>query len=231
MRAVIVSVRYADFLRNTLPAWRKWLPPGTLTVVTAPTDAETIAVARRYRVPVHVTDAWTRTDAPCHASTWVNFNKALALDEALGLIGGKPPSVGELCVTLDADVVPGGAWPGEDAFESGVLYGVRRYKCNTHQELIAHRSGKKSLFVPERDMKNKYPSGYCEMFRYAPGIRFGSYPSAGYYDRDFWLHFPRQVMLDDVYVVHLGRKGGFNNWRRRNVKLWDTRPPVPEKDK
>ena len=231
VRAVIVSVNYADFLKNTLSAWRKFLPAGTLTVVTAKHDADTIAVAKRYRVPVYVTDAWTRTDAPFHATTRVMFNKALALDEALGLIGGQPPAVGELCVTLDADVVPGGAWPSEDTFEPGVLYGVRRYKCNNHQELIAHRSGKKSLFVPERDMRNKHPSGYCEMFRYAPGLRFGSYPSAGYYDRDFGERFDTWAMRTDFYVVHLGRKGGFNNWRRRNVRLWDTRPPVPEKDK
>ena len=56
MRAVIVSVRYADFLKNTLSAWRKFLPADTLTVVTAQNDADTIAVARRHGVPVYVTD-------------------------------------------------------------------------------------------------------------------------------------------------------------------------------
>ena len=63
VRAVIVSVNYADFLKNTLSAWRKFLPADTLKVVTARDDADTIAVAKRWRVPVHATDAWTRTDA------------------------------------------------------------------------------------------------------------------------------------------------------------------------
>ena len=74
-------------------------------------------------------------------------------------------------------------------------------------------------------MRNNRPSGYCQAFRYAPGIRFGSYPSAGYYDRDFGDRFETKVMRDDFYVIHLGRKGGFFNWRRRKVALWNTRPP------
>ena len=98
MRAVIVSVRYADFLSVTLPSWKAFLPKGTLTVVTAPNDAETIGVARRLKVPVYTTDAWTSMDPSCHTgATKVHFNKALALDHSLGLHGNRPaPALGEL---------------------------------------------------------------------------------------------------------------------------------------
>jgi hypothetical protein len=228
MRAVIVSFRYADFLSVTLPTWKACLPKGTLTVVTAPNDGETIGVAKRHRVPLFLTNAWTTLDESCHVgATKVHFNKALALDHALGLhgVGKAAPALDELCVTLDADVVPEGPWPAEDTFEPWVLYGVRRYKCDNHQELIAHRRGDLSLCVRDRDMRNHRPSGYCQAFRYWPGIRFGSYPSAGYYDRDFGDRFAKKVMRDDFSVIHLGRKGGFFNWRRRKLPIWNTRPP------
>ncbi len=177
-------------------------------------------------MPLYLTNAWTALDESCHVgATKVHFNKPLALDHALGLHGDRRPAPGELCVTLDADVVPGGQWPADDTFEPGVLYGVRRYKCDNHQELLAHRRGEVSLCHRDRDMRNNRPSGYCQAFRYAPGIRFGSYPSAGYYDRDFGDRFATKVMRDDFSVIHLGRKGGFFNWRRRKIALWNTRPP------
>jgi hypothetical protein len=225
MRAVIVSVRYADFLDQTLTSWRKFLPAGTLRVVTSPADKETHKVAKRHHVPLYITEAWFTIDECCHVGGKVIFNKSLALDCALGLIGNHPPADGEICVTLDADVVPFGHWPEESSFETGVLYGVGRYKCDNHQELLAHRRGQTSVYTPKRFMRNNKPAGYCQMFRYQPGIRFGSYPSAGYYDRDFGKLFPLHVMRDDFYVVHMGVKGGFFNWQRRRVPVWDTRPP------
>lgn len=223
MRAVIVSVRYADYLLHTLKSWRNFLPKDTLTVVTAPEDLETQRVARKYRVPVYLTKAWTEVDPTCHTGGKALFNKSLALDYALGLIGNKPPAEGELCVTLDADVVPFGTWPDESEFQAGVLYGVSRYKAENHNELINHRAGLLSLHTKARNMRNNHPSGYCQMFRYASGIRFGSYPSAGYYDRDFGKLFPAHVMRKDFYVVHMGVKGGYYNWQRRRVAPWN--PP------
>ncbi len=224
MRAVIVSVRYSDFLAQSLPAWKKFLPKGTLSVVTSETDAATHDVARRAGVPTHLTKAWTEIDPACHVrGQKTTFNKPLALDHALGLVGKNAPDHGELCVTLDADVVPFGKWPGDDRFEAGVLYGVWRYKADNHRELVAHRRGEISLHKKSRNMKNNKPCGYCEMFRYEPGIRFGSYPTAGYYDRDFGYKFPNQVMLSEFYVVHMGVKGGFFNWQKRRLPIWNTR--------
>ena len=225
MRAVIVSVRYADFLKQTLKPWQKFLPPDTLTVVTAEWDHETQNWARKCGVPVYLTKAWTEIDESCHVGKGVIFNKPLALDYALGLAGKRTPAEGEVCVTLDADVVPFGKWPGEDRFVAGTLYGVGRYKADNHQELVAHRRGQINLQRKSRFMKNNKPCGYCSIFRYAPGIRLGSYPSAGYYDRDFGRLFPEHVMLNEFYVVHMGVKGGFFNWQRRRLPLWDTRPP------
>jgi hypothetical protein len=225
MRAVIVSVRYADFLAQTLKPWRNFLPPDTLTVVTAEWDHATQQVARKAGVPVCLTKAWTEIDESCHVGKGVIFNKPLALDYALGLAGKRAPADGELCVTLDADVVPFGTWPGEDRFVAGTLYGVGRYKADNHSELVAHRRGQISLHKKSRYMRNNKPCGYCSMFRYQPGIRFGSYPSAGYYDRDFGKLFHEHVMLEEFYVIHMGVKGGFFNWQRRRLPTWDTRPP------
>lgn len=231
MRAVIVSVRYADFLAQSLPAWKKFLPPGTLTVATIPHDTATATVAAHSRVPIFPTTAWTERDETCHVSKErPQFNVPLALDSAFGFVGTRSrPAPGELCVSLDADVVPFGTWPAEETFEPDVLYGLYRYKCHNHQQLVAHRRGLASLHAYEF-MRNKRPAGYALMFRYRPGLRFGSYPSAGDYDFDFGELFARREMrTDHVYVLHMGRRGGHNNWRRRTVPLWDTRPPVPAK--
>lgn len=227
MRAFIVSVRYADFLAQSLVPWRKFLPPGTLTVLTSPDDVDTIAVAARAKVPVFATTAWAERDDTCHVTTErPKFNVPLALDHAFGFVGSRPPpALGELCLSVDADVVPFGVWPAEETFEPDVLYGLYRYKCNDHQHLVAHRRGLLSL-QSYAFMQNNRPAGYAKVFRYRPGLRFGSYPSAGNYDFDFGELFPRREMRqDNVYVLHMGKRGGYHNWRSRTIPLWDTRPP------
>lgn len=223
MRAVIVSVRYADFLDQSLPAWRKFLPKGSLVVATTESDVLTHRIAEKHKTPVYCTTAWTEADPTCHVGTAAKFNKPLGLDRALGLTGEMPPpDLGELCVSLDADVIPFGRWD-EASYEPGIVYGLYRYKCDTHQDLVAHRRGLRALDAYAW-MHNKTPAGYCQIFRYHPGVRFGSYPSAGDYDREFCHQFERSEMRSDCYVLHLGARGGYWNWRRRQVPLWDARP-------
>jgi len=228
MRAVIPSVNYADVLAVTLPAWRKVLPSGALTVATSIADRETQAVARECGIDVFVTDAWTRVDRSCH---WLNgtvakFNKALALDEAFGFVATRrdPPAVGEVCVSIDVDGYPFGRFPEEAAIPSNTVVGCWRHHCATHRELMAHVSGHTSLRHFQR-MKNSGggPVGYLQAFRYEPGMRFGSYPNAGKYDVHFMQkHTSQRAMLEDLYILHLGPQGDGPNWSGRTVPKWVT---------
>lgn len=232
MRAVIVSVRYADFLAVTLPRWKRYLPEGTLSVVTAPDDYDTRKVALANKVPLIQTLAWQEQDTTHIGGRGKRprFNKPFALDHALGLAGRtrRRPIPHELCVAIDADVVPFGMWPDGATFDACTLYGMYRYKCHTHADLKAHEAGALPLDAFAW-MHNKIPCGYFQAFRYQDGLRFGSYHTAGDYDADFSLKFAHRIMLTDgQYVLHLGRRGGRANWISRTVAPWLTAPPKPK---
>lgn len=234
MRAVIPSVRYADYLAVVLPVWIRFLPARVLAVVTTPEDRDTQAVAASLDVPVCVTDAWTRNGAV--------FNKALALDEAFGFAPGyRPaPSRGETCLALDADVVPFGRFPDRATLADDTLYGCARYESLTPEMLEAHRSGE----LPREDLQliaprlrgEKRPQltphteqavrdcgrqalGYFQLFRYRPGVGFGSSRTAGKYDLDFRAHFTSRRGLTECYVLHLGEQSRAN-WRGRVLPPW-----------
>lgn len=92
MRAVVVSVDYADLLAVTLPWNRRHFED--VLVVTAARDAETIAVAEACGVQVFCTDAFWEGGA--------DLNKWRALEQGLDDFG----RIGWLCL-MDADVL----WP------------------------------------------------------------------------------------------------------------------------
>lgn len=234
MRIVLPSVTYADFLAVTLPAWWGMVPRESLTVVTSPEDLESQALARRQGVGLHVTDAWTRNGA--------TFNKALALDEAFGIVPGfrEPPREGDVCLSLDADVFPCGILPASSAIAVNTLYGCARYECLSTADLRAHLLGhrprrqlpliaprmrkKPGVLISPNTQENIREHahrclGYFQLFRWRPGVGFGSYNTAGKYDVDFRGHFATRVALVDFYVLHLGEQDR-RNWRGRIVPRW-----------
>lgn len=222
MRVVIPSVHYADFLAVTLPAWRAWLNtvPAQIVVATRPDCRTDIALARDHGVTV-VTEGW--------GTPGVRLDKASALDA--GFRGVVP---GEICLAVDADVVPFGRIPLE--IDAGTLYSCPRYACSSPAALEAHQRGDTRredlrLIPPRRQgdpsgarpmtpvQAARFCLGYFLLFRYGPGLSFGSFPTAGGYDTYFRKRFLSHVGLTDCYVLHLGDRDRAN-WRGRILPVW-----------
>lgn len=215
MRIVIPSLNYGDILADSLPAWCRVAGAVSLTVVTAKADRHTQDVARAQGVRCVVTEAWTHDGAI--------LNKALALDEGFGFVPGftDPPKDGDVCLSIDADSYPMGRLPDETVLEPRVLYSVWRHECLTPSDLDAHVAGTLPLshFVRMKNNGGK-PVGYFQMFRWWPSLRFGSHPTAAKYDIRFRELFPRYVMLEQPYLLHLGPGNIKANWRGRVVPAW-----------
>lgn len=236
MRAVITSVNYGDFLALTLPAWLQVLPAHSLTVVTSAEDQETQAVATRHGARLFVTDAWTRHDPtwpiPEHWNgLWRErgrkdrrpiLNKALAMDEAFGFVACEtpPPAPGEVCLAIDADCLPQGTLPPLATLEPGVLYGCRRYDGNPDLTRGDEIVLKGRIVKSQHRRAIAVGGGYFQLFRYAPGRRFGSYPGADGYDYDFAFTWPRGVVLEQIHVLHFGET--HRNWEGRVTPRWET---------
>lgn len=244
MRIVIPSVNYGDLLAVTLRSWESVFSREAITIATAPEDEATQAIAEDHRLRCFVTDAWTRADLTCHVDRaqlrrnahWdaqnhgpVRFNLALALDEAFGFLTA-PPAPGEVCAMVDADIYAFGHVDFA-SLEDNVIYGCQRYECPDQHILASHLGGTLPLadLVPmhvrgdiERGQHAAVPcvgGGYFQMFRYRPGLRFGSYPAADAYDYDFAHKFPRGAKLESLYVLHLGAES--TNWEGRVTPPWE----------
>lgn len=224
MRAVLVSVKYGDLLGVTLPAWKATLPPRSLSVVTSPEDQETQDVCAKYDVPAFITDAFTRIDETCHAGGVPTFNCALAMDEALGLVGDRVPrpAVGELICNINADCYPVGVWPHENTFDPGILYGFWRHHCLTTEEFAQFRAGKRPAEkFPWMKNSGGRPVGYLQLWRYRAGERYRSYPNAGKYDTHFCDRWkPHFCMRTELRLLHLGPQKDWANWISRVVPRW-----------
>lgn len=235
MQIVIPSVRYAEELAVILPAWQRTCPEARIRVVTAPDDPA-IDVAAACGVDCVVTDAWTR-QAPVQNGDRVTFNKARALDEAWGFPDRPIVADGDLCLSLDCDVYPMGRFPVPAHIRSGVIYGCARYRCLSQAELDAHVSGELPLarlpLIGPRVKGGVYGGattpeeaarkclGYFQLFRYRPGLRFGSYRSASTYDKEFRRQFDGIGAITDFYVLHLGEPDQ-RNWSGRVVPAWES---------
>jgi hypothetical protein len=250
MRVVIPSVAYADFLGVTLPAWQRFLPGADLTVVTTPADGATQAIARACGVTVFATEAWTRPVAVQNTDKAGRptprppvFNKALALDEAFGFLAGHrdPPRADEICLALDADVVPvGPRWKDAD-IAARWLYGAPRYVCATPDAyeaflagrvrldafpLMSTRMGKREPPAATPDGEARKCLGYFQLFRYRRGLRFGSFADASKYDLVFRQQFAGFQRPAGFAVLHLGDRTP-GNWQGRTVPPWAAPEPAP----
>lgn len=231
MRVVITSVQYADFLADTLPAWRAVLRPSAeIAVVTEPDDLASQKIADAAGVSVCVTDVWQADGA--------KFNRGSALDLAFGFRGNyaEPPKLRETCLSIDADVYPVGPFPDRETMRSGTLYGCPRHRCETRAHFLEFCEGKIALqtlpVILQRqraEAKNGGAAdteraaraclGFFQLFRYQPGIHFGPSHTAGKYDIDFRRHFQRRRAVENFAVLHLGLMDR-QNWRGRTVPAW-----------
>jgi hypothetical protein len=226
---LITSVRYADFLAVTLPAWRRFLPAADLRVVTTKTDHWTRRVALQTECRLHQTGAFYAGGA--------RFNRAKALDHAL-----RGTTSGTVCLSVDADTFPQGQFPPEDAIEPDTIYGCARYHCPTPSDLVRFTypeggvprealplmASKLSVggyaTVPNDAAHVEQAAaeclGYFQCFRFG-SQRFGSFPTAGGYDTAFARAFVARRPLFDVYALHLGPSSS-RNWTGRTLPRWES---------
>ena len=146
MRAITVSVDYADLLKYTLP--RNALHFDEVLVVTAPKDDETRAVVEC------VPNARSMTTEAFYENG-ATFNKGAAMELGFDILGRE----GWICIfdadTLLPDVVE---WPTEP----GHIYSPRRRMCVApERDLEAAVTGKWDAFPVCPDGE---PAGYCQVF-------------------------------------------------------------------
>lgn len=233
MRAIMVSVDYADLLSITLPYNRHHFD--RVMVVTCPRDKETIKVCHRYNVEVFTTDSFYADGA--------SFNKWRALEEGLDAYGRE----GWLCI-MDADVL----WPKVLAFDKcfeacpapwsdmGLLYGPR---TALHQGFlyspVRHMfSDWPQLPIPPQENWKELPihrnlaefAGYSQIFHAGDPV-LGPAPwhevnwkHAGGADSFFQAKWPTERKVRPPFeVLHLGPAG--QNWYGRAAPLVDGSVP------
>ena len=198
MRAVIMCRDYGDYLSIILPAWKAIMRNSDeLIVATSYEDAETQEVATANAVPYLRTTAWTLDKA--------KLNLGAVLDAAFADM-----NEGDVCLALDADVLPDGQLPPDPYFEVDTIYGCRRY--DTENQLCPPAN------IPYIESRGRGDApeacaGYFQAFRWSPKRRFGSYPNAATYDYEFAFQFPHGKVLDTIAVTHLSTR--HENWNGR----------------
>ena len=212
MRAVIACVNFDDYLAISLPAWKTVLEPHyDLKVVTAPHDIATQKIAADNHIPVIETKAWYE-QAQHDASIEVPFN--LAAGFTAGLTGVDD---NEICLTLDADIVPSGWMPDAWKIMPDTIYGVVRFDPDG---TVAPPANIPYIEKRGRGDSPEACAGYFQLFRYSSERSFGSYPTAATYDYEFAFQFPHGETLTTMKVMHLGER--HKNWEGRVSPRIDT---------
>lgn len=208
MRAILVSVDYADLLAVTLPYNRHHFDE--VTIVTTPSDTATRELAAAHDARIYATDAFYDDGA--------TFNKWKALEQGLDAMGRD----GWICL-MDADVLWPNSLPLGFCLEAGRLYTPLR---RMFTDLTA-------AIPPESDWK-KYPihknvaewAGYSQMF-HADDPALGPVPwheidwkHAGGADSFFQRKWkPQNKIRPGFEVLHLGPAG--ENWCGRVTPYLD----------
>ena len=208
LHGVVACVDCADLLRWGLPAWARNLD--SVTVVTAPHDAETLrlAAAAGPGVRCHTTDAFYRQGA--------SFNKGAALAEALE---ESVPYEGWI-IAFDADIVPPAHLRSDltvrdqcPPFEDS-LYGAVRYQCPrlpiSAADLDDWQDDAAVGRLPVLPAAPGDLPGWFHLWHTSAVPRGRTYdrcwPHAGNYDTAFALRWPieRRIILGRVRCLHLG---------------------------
>lgn len=222
LRAVVVSVDYADLLKVTMPYNRHHFDEVLVVTSTLPGDDETAALSKRYGADVFRTDLFFRDGA--------HFNKWRALEAGLDHFGRH----GVLCL-LDADVL----WPqylsGGHQFEPGHLYSPLRHMAPWPLP---------GDYVPLEATWKQYPihrnvgewAGYTQIF-HADDPALGPAPwhqidwcHAGGADSFFQQKWPPYLKVRTPWnVLHLGEAGV--NWHGRATDYADGTSPLGSEER
>ena len=227
IEAAIACVGYDDLLQLTLGAAVRAVD--RVTVVTAPWDERTPAVAGQLGANLLVTDAWRVRGT---------FNKARALNEWMASIAGAGEDT--WLMALDADVLlPEDHALPRTGLDPESLYGAQRRMCAGQMEWKEYQESKRDLnsFPLERlpmfggrlwgtvQARNEAGLlGYLQLWNpaHAKGWpRFREAPTASNYDVMFGLSFPENArrFLPGYEVLHLGPTRV--NWAGRRSERWN----------
>ncbi len=131
---IIPCLGYGDFLSITLPETKRWFT--TITVLTAPEDEETIALAQRERVSLHVTNDWRKDGA--------KLNKAAAINSCLDELDLE--GTDSWVLLLDADIVIQRDLHQDDMpLDPKGLYSVKRRMCESVDEWLDICAGRRNV--------------------------------------------------------------------------------------
>lgn len=240
---------FADVLNVSLPANRAALGPalGSVFLLTAPDDAETLAVAAAHgadgRVEATVSDVWTAGGAVLnragalahlHAAALAacggpeDFFAIIDVDIALppGFGGAPGGAVARVLAPAAAAAAAEGARGGPAARElADTLWGARRVIYPTRAEYeLARAGGRPSPGPPPPPGQGGDAAflGYFQIFHASAPHRYAPWSrDVAESDRAFARAFSRHAALPGVEVAHLGVPGV--NWHGRLTGRWRRR--------
>ena len=190
IHGLVVSVDYAEQLAKGLPLWLNGLD--SLTVVTAPRDTATIALAQQYGLSPFITDLFYRDGA--------HFNKGRAMAAARQQVPWT-----DWVLLFDADVTPPADWKQQledQNLEPGYLYGTWRYnEAGRRLPDDSHAYGWFQLFHSSDPLANQ------------PGLLQECWTHAGNYDSFLMLRWRDAHRLAPVLPLRLVHPDNPNhNW-------------------
>lgn len=194
MRAIIVSVDYADILAVTLPYNRHHFD--AVTVVTTAADTQTIAIAEAADCHIVTTELFYAGGAA--------FNKYAALEYALDQAGRQ----GWLCL-LDADILFPKVLP-QSAWVCGNIYSPkRRMQPNIAAPILPEWEW--AGFAYGEPKNNHLFAGYTQIFHAEDPVLSGRpwhkthYDNASDGDTDFSRKWAKNKKIRPAFdVLHLG---------------------------
>lgn len=228
IEVIITCVDYGDYLAITLPQTKRWFE--AITVLTAPADTETIALAEREGASLHITSAWNENGA--------RFNKVAAINsflDQLSLYG-----TDSWVLFLDADILlKEDLRPDIASLNPRGLYSIKRRMCETELEWRELITGKRRvdelpLYVPGvvngkvwKHRPTDNPAALCGYFQLwhateAAGMKRMPHSSnAASYDVLFAFSFPDALrsFIPGRELLHLGPRK--TNWDGRVSPLWN----------
>ena len=228
IEVIITCVGYGDFLAITLPEAKRWFT--AITVLTAPEDLDTIALAEREEVSLHITSVWRENGA--------TFNKAAAINSFLDErnLNGTDSWV----LLLDADILlPDDLHRDVATLDPQGLYSIKRRMCETEQEWRELITGRRRidelpLYVPAvvngkvwKHRPTDNPAalcGYLQLWHATRAVGLKRLPAssnATSYDVLFAFSFPDALrsFIEGREVLHLGPRK--TNWDGRVSPRWN----------
>ena len=228
IEVIIPCLRYGDFLSITLPETKRWFT--AITVLTAPEDDETIAIAQRAGVSLHLTSSWFKDGA--------RLNKAAAINSCLDELHLE--GTDSWVLLLDADIiVQNDLHEDVMTLDPKGLYSVKRRMCEGMEDWLDMCRGRCRvedfpLYVPGvengkvwKHRPTDNPAALCGYFQLwhitkSTGLkRMPASPNAADYDVEFAFSFPETArkFIDGQEVLHLGPRK--TNWDGRISPRWD----------